>query len=105
MSDNEVACYVYTFEKLKGKGHFETLLVSNEEVFQLIPSTYATRSISFAQLFYGKSLYSTLPQEVFEVGYGQVNPQGDEISCATLGASYMKELLKNNAEQFKSMIK
>jgi len=89
----------YLFTNRAGE-HYEPLIITHDKIVKPLSwySTDEKYQIVPAD-FPGIEFYSTFPEEILTDYYPQ--PQADRISCRVLSFLYLKQLLKNNAEQFK----
>lgn len=101
LKDNEFVGYAYSSEARTKQAHFEFLIISNKQLIKLIHwhmgEAIQEESFKSMPLYFSgiNRLGEILKNSTAEVKM----PQGDGSACGTLGTLYIKELLKNNAEQ------
>ncbi len=87
--DDEVVGYIYTNGAQHGRQHFEAFIITSKDIIK--PVSWYTED----RLILDDIGYASIPKNLEKA----VSPQADQMACGTLGMSYMKELLKNNAQQ------
>jgi hypothetical protein len=91
LDENSVVGYVYTNGVQHSGRHFEIFIITPEEIIK--PVHWNTEDY----LVLDDTDYASVPKKLEKV----VCPQADDRGCGTLGMSYLKELLKNNANQLR----
>lgn len=97
----------YFFTNNVIKGHFEVLIITKNEIIKPINWLMPYREINDNHV--GDNTLFTVDIENITIGFkGAIEvprAQADNSSCGALGLSYLKELLMNEAEQYKKLSK
>ncbi len=106
LNENEYVGYFYTNGWQNGCGHFEVLVIGRYKIIKPIiwPGISAMRSINknmFPEMF-SPEIHKDFFAEISDTDKNKAFhfcPQAGDTECGTLDIAYLKELLKNNAEQ------
>lgn len=104
LKDNEKIGYVLTNNNRVASGHFEVLIITKDKIIKPVQWT-SDRAIVDIEHQYEFNLYQLITRipnderKIFDDDRLPCTPQADNGLCAALGMLYLKELLKNDAEQ------
>jgi hypothetical protein len=109
LKNEDIVGYFFTNGKSIDNNHFEVLIITKNEVIKPIEWPVSVGVIKNEHIV-NNTLYSVGVGNIFkEINSGKntknICPQADNVSCAALGLAYLKELLKNEAEQYKNFTK
>jgi len=99
LKPGELVGYIYTNNTRTIEKHFEAVIISNSNIFKPIYWMSSNEKCITNDDFPNMPMCSTLPL-ILENSVKH-NAQGGGIECGTMGLSYLKELLKESAKQFK----
>lgn len=104
LQTDEVVGYVFTQNNIQKVDHFEYFLIKKNEMIKPLHwymGVCRKDDLHKQLVLEGFTLYVASVNNLVLNQAGYICPQADQDSCATLGMLYLKELLKNNAEQMK----
>ncbi len=106
LKKEEVVGYYFTNES-EDKGHFEILIITKNNIIKPVQWKTGVDVIKDKHSV-NNTLCTVNISNIIEFDNNEFEtplPQADIVSCGALGLSYLKELLKNDAEQYKQFAK
>ena len=111
LKGDEVVGYIYSDSSdVDEETHFECFIISRNSIIKPIHWPYLNtlggellNPYVMAEKFLNSSTYHYAATDLSRFNGGDLTPQADGYSCASLCLSYVKNLLKENASQLKTL--